>query len=148
MAYSFGAIKPDTLVEKLWRVHWPVLVLVAAVAAIGTGALYSVAGGSFQPWAERHALRFLIAFGLVVAMAMVRTEVWLKAAYPAYALALVLLTLVPLVGVEALGARRWIGFGSLTFQPSELMKLALVAGLNFQPQKRKQPWRNYKEKTF
>lgn len=129
MAYSFGAIKPDTLVEKLWRVHWPVLVLVAAVAAIGTGALYSVAGGSFQPWAERHALRFLIAFALVVAMAIVRPEVWLKAAYPAYALALVLLLLVPFIGVEALGARRWIGFGSLTFQPSELMKLALIAGL-------------------
>ncbi len=129
MAYTFGAIKPDTLVEKLWRVHWPVLVLVAAVAAIGTGALYSVAGGSFQPWAERHALRFLIAFALVVAMAVVRPEVWLKAAYPAYALALVLLLLVPFIGVEALGARRWIGFGSLTFQPSELMKLALIAGL-------------------
>jgi cell division protein FtsW len=38
----------------------------------------------------------------------------------------VLATLVPGVGVQINGARRWIGAGPLQFQPSELMKLALV----------------------
>ena len=129
MVYTFGSVKPRSAGEKLWRIHWPVLIVAAGIAAIGTAALYSVAGGSFQPWAERHALRFLIGIGIVLAMAMVRPEVWLKAAYPAYALALLLLCMVPVIGVEALGARRWIGFGGVTFQPSELMKLALVAAL-------------------
>jgi rod shape determining protein RodA len=129
MVYTFGSVKPRSAGEKLWRIHWPVLIVAAGIAAIGTAALYSVAGGSFQPWAERHALRFLIGIGIVLAMAMVRAEVWLKAAYPAYALALLLLCMVPVIGVEALGARRWIGFGGVTFQPSELMKLALVAAL-------------------
>jgi rod shape determining protein RodA len=129
MVYTFGSVKPRSAGEKLWRIHWPVLIVAAGIAAIGTAALYSVAGGSFQPWAERHALRFLIGIGIVVAMALVRADVWLSAAYPAYALALLMLCLVPLVGVEALGARRWIGFGGVTFQPSELMKLALVAAL-------------------
>ncbi len=129
MVYSFGSVKPRSAGEKLWRIHWPVLIVAACIAAIGTAALYSVAGGSFQPWAERHALRFLIGIGIVVAMALVRADVWLKAAFPAYALALLLLCLVPVIGVEALGARRWIGAGSVSFQPSELMKLALVAAL-------------------
>jgi cell division protein FtsW len=39
---------------------------------------------------------------------------------------LLLAVLVPGVGRQVLGARRWIGTSSLEFQPSELMKLALV----------------------
>jgi cell division protein FtsW len=39
---------------------------------------------------------------------------------------LVLAVKVPGVGVEVNGATRWIGAGPLQFQPSELMKLALV----------------------
>ncbi len=39
---------------------------------------------------------------------------------------LLLLVLVPHVGVEVNGARRWLGAASLQFQPSEVMKLALV----------------------
>ncbi len=40
--------------------------------------------------------------------------------------ALLLLVLVPGLGVQVNGARRWLGAASLQFQPSELMKLALV----------------------
>ena len=129
MVYSSGSLHHDRLGDKLWRVHWPILIVAAMIAAIGTAALYSVSGGSFQPWAERHALRFLVATGVVVILAMVRPEIWLKASYLAYGLALAMLALVPLIGVEALGAKRWIGAGGLTFQPSELMKLALVTAL-------------------
>ncbi len=39
---------------------------------------------------------------------------------------LVLAVHVPHVGVSVNGARRWMGAGPLQFQPSELMKLALV----------------------
>ena len=44
----------------------------------------------------------------------------------AVSLGLTLATLLPGVGVPVNGARRWIGAGSLQFQPSELLKLALV----------------------
>src|SRR3954451_15059697 len=39
---------------------------------------------------------------------------------------MLLLVHVPGLGVRVNGARRWLGAGPLTFQPSEIMKLALV----------------------
>ncbi len=42
------------------------------------------------------------------------------------AAAMLVLVLIPGIGVSVNGARRWLGAGVLTFQPSEVMKLALV----------------------
>ncbi len=117
---------PPTLLDRLNEINWALIVVLCLLAAVGLAALYSVAGGSWSPWAERHALRFLIGLGVVVGMAVVPVGFWLKLAYPTYALAFAALALVPLIGVDALGARRWLALGPLSFQPSELMKVALV----------------------
>jgi cell division protein FtsW len=51
-----------------------------------------------------------------------------KWATPFFALAVILLALVliPGVGISIKGSSRWLGAGSLVFQPSEIAKLALV----------------------
>lgn len=50
---------------------------------------------------------------------------------PFLVFALLLLALVPLIGVDANGARRWIGIGGLTLQPSELAKLAVILSFSW-----------------
>jgi rod shape determining protein RodA len=54
---------------------------------------------------------------------------WLRAAYPLYLLALILLALVVVICVESGGAKRWLGWGEYSFQPSEMMKIALVLAI-------------------
>lgn len=129
MTYANPVHHPRSFTAKLLYVNWPIIIVAGVIASIGCAALYSVGGGSFQPWAERHAMRFLVATAIVLAMSMVRIQVWLRASYAVYAVALFALALVPVVGSEALGARRWLAVAGMTFQPSELMKLALVVAL-------------------
>lgn len=49
-----------------------------------------------------------------------------RLAYPLYAVLLVALLLVALIGRSGLGAQRWLSIGSFAFQPSEFMKLSLI----------------------
>ncbi len=45
----------------------------------------------------------------------------------AFLVSLILMLLVPFIGVSRNGATRWLGFGGLTIQPSEILKLTLIA---------------------
>ena len=96
---------------------------------IGVAALYSVAGGSLEPWASRHVVRYCLGLGLLFAVALSDIRWWLRAAYPLYLVALLMLAAVILFGVESGGAKRWLGYGELSFQPSEMMKIALVLAI-------------------
>ncbi|MEG0517474.1 MAG: FtsW/RodA/SpoVE family cell cycle protein [Bacteroidales bacterium] len=47
-------------------------------------------------------------------------------AYPALAISIILLLLTPIIGKEVNGAKRWIDLGGVTFQPTEMAKIAIV----------------------
>ncbi|MEZ5875235.1 MAG: rod shape-determining protein RodA [Hyphomicrobiales bacterium] len=115
--------------KKLLLLNWPFLMLIAAIVLVGAAALYSVAGGSLDPWASRHVVRFCFGLALLFAVAFSDIRWWLKSAYPFYLVALILLALVPFIGVESGGARRWLGWGEVSFQPSEMMKIVLVLAI-------------------
>jgi rod shape determining protein RodA len=121
--------QPISILDRLARINWPMILVLLALAGIGVVSLYSVADGRMTPWAERHALRFLLALAMLIVIALMPLRVWTALAYPTYVVALLLLALVPLIGTEAMGARRWLQAGGVSFQPSELMKVALVAML-------------------
>ena len=76
----------------------------------------------------RHGI--YVAVGLAVAAALFRVPVWLwqKASPWLFLAGVVLLVavLIPGLGREVNGSRRWIALFGATFQPSELMKLFVV----------------------
>jgi rod shape determining protein RodA len=122
--------RPQLLLKKkLVQLNWPFLLVVTAITLVGVIALYSVAGGSLDPWASRHVARYCIGLALLFAVVLVDIRWWLRAAYPLYLVALILLALVILFGVESGGAKRWLGWGEYSFQPSEMMKIALVLAI-------------------
>ncbi len=118
-----------SLADKAFRLNWLLAILLSAVAAIGVLMLYSAGGANLQPWASRHLVRFVLALAVAVAVALVDIRIWLKLAYPAYALGFVLLVAVDVAGQIGMGAQRWLDLGPIQIQPSEIMKIALVLSL-------------------
>ena len=114
---------------KVFYLDWGLVVLLVAVASIGFLMLYSIAGGSLQPWAEPQMMRFAVGLVMMFVVAFVPIWFWRNMAALAYALSLLLLIAVDLFGVVGMGARRWIDLGFFRLQPSELAKITMVMAL-------------------
>lgn len=56
--------------------------------------------------------------------------VWRRFAKLAYGLAILFQALLPLIGIEAGGQKRWLGIGPIQFQPSEFTKIAVILYLS------------------
>jgi len=81
----------------------------------------------------------------LIACTMIPSALYRRFAYPLLALSFIILVLVlvPGVGVNRGGARRWIMFPGFAFQPSELAKLALVFYLAHSMAKKEQMIRSF-----
>ena len=76
----------------------------------------------------KQAVGALIGLVVMVALTFVKLDLIKRFWIVGIVVSIVLLALVfvPGIGVENYGARRWIGFGSFTIQPSEIAKFAYV----------------------
>jgi rod shape determining protein RodA len=112
--------------------EWPLLVIVLLITAVGLATVVSATYTSARPLSP-YAVRQLAWTGIgligLVAMLCFDYRIFDRYGYAAYALTLVLLLLVPLIGVAGGGARRWLSLGPLALQPSEFMKVGLVVAL-------------------
>jgi rod shape determining protein RodA len=115
-----------SLGEKLRQITWGLALTILAVSSIGFVMLYSAAGGDWDPWASRQISRFAMGFAIMIAVATVDVRFWMKAAYPFYALSVVLLVAVDLMGEVGMGAQRWLDLGFVQIQPAELAKISIV----------------------
>lgn len=118
-----------SLAEKLGGVSWSFVLLLGLMAGVGYAMLYSASGGSPEPWAFRHGLRFGFGVLMMLAIALVDIRIILRLAWPLYLAGIGLLVLVALHGEVGKGAQRWLDLGGFQLQPSELMKILLVIAL-------------------
>ncbi len=120
---SFG------LVTKLRRMSWLFVLMLCALAGVGYVALYSAAGGSAEPYAARHLLRFTFGLGMMLCIGLVDIRFIARFSWLVYGGSVALLVLVLYMGRVGKGAQRWIDLGGLQLQPSELAKIGLVMAL-------------------
>ncbi|UWQ96464.1 rod shape-determining protein RodA [Rhodobacteraceae bacterium M385] len=112
--------------RKILHLNWALALLITSVAAVGWLMLYSVAGGSFTPWAEAQMIRFALGFTVMLIIAMVPIWFWRNMSVLAYIVGVILLLWVEFFGVSGGGAQRWIDLGFMRLQPSEVAKITVV----------------------
>lgn len=102
------------------------LMVYSASIALADGPRYANYGQYY--FVLRHGV--FIAVGVVAGLIALTApmKVWEQMAVPLFLTCLVLLVvvLIPGIGREVNGARRWLPLGIVNFQPSELMKVAVV----------------------
>jgi len=109
--------------------------LAAFIMLMGIGFMLSFAASpavaeriGLQPFhfVERHALFIIPSVIVMIGLSFLTPRQVRRTAIILLAASLVLMVLALFFGVEVKGARRWIGVGALSIQPSEFMKPAFV----------------------
>ena len=70
----------------------------------------------------KHLIFTFIAIGIMITISLIKTEFSLKLVVPLFILSFILLIMVPIIGVEVKGAKRWIDFYFFRLQPIEILK--------------------------
>ena len=125
----------ETVIRLRGGVDRPFLVLVIILVCIGSAMVFS-ASYAYADYHFGDSLYFVrsqlrwVAVGFTVMFIVMNIDyrVYQKLTMPAFLVTLVFMGLVaiPGIGVVKNGARRWLEIAGFSFQPSELMKLALI----------------------
>jgi cell division protein FtsW len=130
--YVFARSAPDAEYDR--SLAWAALLLAATglvmvySASIATAESSRYTGHNAAWYLVRHTLFLALAFAAAIAVFLLPVKFWQGAAPWLFAagVALLALVLVPGIGREVNGARRWLDIPLVSAQPSEAMKLAAV----------------------
>jgi len=108
----------------VFHIDLPLLAGLLLLAGFGLIVLYSASGENFAQ-VERQAVRIVIAFGVMLAIAQMNPTTLRRWCPWLYGVGLVMLIAVLVFGYTGKGAQRWLDLGIVRFQPSEMVKLAV-----------------------
>ena len=111
-------------VLEMLHLDGPLLAAVLAVCVAGLIVLYSAAGENVGIFLGQ-AARVGLGLGVLVVVAQIPPRLMRAGAPWLFALGVMLLVAVAVVGDVSMGAQRWLDLKVVRFQPSEIMKLAV-----------------------
>ena len=118
-----------TFFQKLKNFDFILLSCILLLGIISSLTMYSTDGGEFLFHTKSHIIKFLIFFPLMIVLSFFHIKVWHYFSYIFYLIVLGFLIWVSLYGVRASGSQRWVNLYFINLQPSELMKIAIIACL-------------------
>ncbi len=125
---------PDQQIySKIYFHDWTIFIIVLLLIFIGVIAIQSATVDSGSPTMQKNFKRQIIwaGIGLIIyfSVSLFNFRMLYAISYLILlsGIFLIILTYLPTISTGASG--RWIGFGGLSIQPSELMKVFLVVGL-------------------
>jgi cell division protein FtsW len=104
------------------------LLVIGIVMLFSTSAYARDSHGDVYFFIKRQAIWIGIGLAACIFSALVNYQFWQKTWWVWFAVALTALALcyIPHIGMRINGSRRWVGYGPITFQPSELAKIATI----------------------
>lgn len=137
-AQSIVRAKED---RRLWgrpaaqTVDLPFLALVLLLLTLGLVMLYSASYAQSEydtgyaistRYLQKQAVCAAIGLVAMFFFSRIPAMLWYRLAWPLYAVSIVLLLSVLVIGEEVNGAKRWINLAGLQFQPSEIAKFTMI----------------------
>ncbi len=104
------------------------LLVIGIVMLFSTSAYARDSHGDVYFFIKRQAIWIGIGLVACIFAALMNYQFWQKTWWLWFAAALAALALcyIPHIGMRINGSRRWVGYGPITFQPSELAKIATI----------------------
>ena len=117
----------DTRYRTFWQyIHIDLVLLLFLLLLCTAGLIILFSASSQSPRAtELQIMRFAIAFAIMFVVAQIPPSTLQRSAPWIYAIALLLLIVVLIIGHIGKGAQRWLNLGLFHLQPAEIMKLAI-----------------------
>ena len=117
------SLKPSEGLQQRLHIDFPLLVAFLAIFMISLTAIYSASNSNIDAVVNQ-AIKILISISAMAVVAQFSPLSYGRVGPWLFFLCLVLLILVLLIGETRNGATRWLNIG-ISFQPSELMKIAM-----------------------
>ena len=104
------------------------LLVIGIVMLFSTSAYARDSHGDVYFFIKRQAIWIGIGLVACIFAALMNYQFWQKTWWLWFAMALAALAFcyIPHIGMRINGSRRWVGYGPITFQPSELAKIATI----------------------
>ena len=127
--------KEDRRSKRLPGIDRPFALLVILLLTVGLVLLYSASYAqseydtgyaSSTKYLQKQGICALLGLGCMWLFSHLDARVWYGLAWSVYALSILLLLSVLVVGESVNGARRWINIAGIQFQPSEIAKFSMI----------------------